>query len=613
MAGNSEDEFQLFRLHVLSLPPHVIRDLLSRGVCGHCIFRLFGVHARAYSSAFISTSILYSVLKDPGNPLQTAVKNGSVSHVGLHDPHSSKERGSEPVCSICFGILQFKHNPDTVKGVPSDEGNPVSEFAASITELVKKEGHEIDSFSLEVSIPPVILENEGAIRLYIKHNYGSEDWFQEKFLTENISLKDALKSTIKNLLETTLQKEENRQVIAYVGKAALFALCRAQTGFELNKPVLPGDLTDLWIKRSGAEADAFIPELEMTSLLVAGTVDDAEAFENIIYSNGDSTAVTEKIHDDLQDHALHEISASVPEKVCKPCDMTFHCYRTPIYIGGRYLKTVRGSGLGFKWARERPGKYSRNVSQTKWIIDDERMGEASVEEIIASSVLPTCRGDNYKFHAAGREDIDVRMLGSGRPFLVEVINARCPPSAVEISVIEDKINNSSNRFVGVRNLKVLGNEAWDLMREGEAEKQKQYAAIVWISRPLEDSDVQNISSLKDMAGTYIKEFVHGDLGRTDPRAAVLNALDNDQMAGRKTISAASAIYFMWFALVLWMHTRTPTCPPMPTPTPTHTHALYPCNQSTRLESPGLRIGSILGCRAEILQLDVTDVKMDCFN
>lgn len=24
------------------------------------------------------------------------------------------------------------------------------------------------------------------------------------------------------------------------------------------------------------------------------------------------------------------------------------------------------------------------------------------------------------------------------------------------------------------------------------------------------------------------------------------------------------------------------------------------------------IGSILGCRAEILQLDVTDVKMDCF-
>lgn len=86
-------------------------------------------------------------------------------------------------------------------------------------------------------------------------------------------------------------------------------------------------------------------------------------------------------------------------------------------------------------------QYSRNVSQTRWIIDDERMGDASVEvgtffffkcynpfnfcllvwnskvepeglcsclqELIGSEILPVCQGDNYKFHAAGREDIDV--------------------------------------------------------------------------------------------------------------------------------------------------------------------------------------------------------------
>ena len=74
------------------------------------------------------------------------------------------------------------------------------------------------------------------------------------------------------------------------------------------------------------------------------------------------------------------------------------------------------------------------MSQSRWIIDDERMGEASVEvvhfvviwiciktrcdlrdhyifffqEIIGGSILPACLGDSYKFHAAGREDIDVR-------------------------------------------------------------------------------------------------------------------------------------------------------------------------------------------------------------
>lgn len=178
------------------------------------------------------------------------------------------------------------------------------------------------------------------------------------------------------------------------------------------------------------------------------------------------------------------------------------------------------------------------------------------------------------------------MLGSGRPFLVEIQNARQVPSEVFVKEIEAKINNLENNLVKVKNLKVVGSQGWTLMREGEAEKQKQYAALVWISRPLEDTDIKTVSSLKEtkimqrtpirvlhrrsplerekiihwmtveriagncqyfllhlctQAGTYIKEFVHGDLGRTIPS-----------------------------------------------------------------------IGSILGCRAEIVQLDVTDVKMDCF-
>jgi len=176
------------------------------------------------------------------------------------------------------------------------------------------------------------------------------------------------------------------------------------------------------------------------------------------------------------------------------------------------------------------------------------------------------------------------MLGSGRPFLVELLNVRSIPSEIEVQQIEDRINNSETKYVRVRNLKLVGNEIWSMMREGEAEKQKQYAALIWTSCELAENDLHNISVTKEMeivqktpirvlhrrsplerkriihwmeiekvaggsnyyllqlctqAGTYIKEFVHGDLGRTHPS-----------------------------------------------------------------------IGTILGCRAEILQLDVTDVKMD---
>ncbi|CAN6463839.1 unnamed protein product [Victoria cruziana] len=262
-------------------------------------------------------------------------------------------------------------------------------------------------------------------------------------------------------------------------------------------------------------------------------------------------------------------SISSLQGVKQPCELQITFFRTPIYVGGRYLK------------------YSRNVSQTRWIIDDERMGEASVEELIGKVVISKLEAETFKFHAAGREDIDVRMLGSGRPFLVEVTNAHSDPSCDDISEIVRLINNEKRGLIRIKNVKIVGKEAWDIMREGEAEKQKQYAALVWISRALTDKDLEYISNIKDLeviqrtpirvlhrrsplerkrlihwmkgqrvagssqyfmlhlctqAGTYIKEFVHGDLGRTHPS-----------------------------------------------------------------------MNSLLGCRAEILQLDVTDVKMECFS
>ena len=34
------------------------------------------------------------------------------------------------------------------------------------------------------------------------------------------------------------------------------------------------------------------------------------------------------------------------------------------------------------------------------------------------------KADKYNFSSSGREDVDVKMLGDGRPFIVELINPR---------------------------------------------------------------------------------------------------------------------------------------------------------------------------------------------
>ena len=44
----------------------------------------------------------------------------------------------------------------------------------------------------------------------------------------------------------------------------------------------------------------------------------------------------------------------------------------------------------------------------------------SVEEIIAGPLLKETKGEDVALHAAGREDVDARMLGNGRPFIIEI-------------------------------------------------------------------------------------------------------------------------------------------------------------------------------------------------
>lgn len=47
--------------------------------------------------------------------------------------------------------------------------------------------------------------------------------------------------------------------------------------------------------------------------------------------------------------------------------------------------------------------------------------------------------------------IQVRMLGSGRPFLIEVSNSRILPSSTEIEQISDNINHSDKKLVRFHN------------------------------------------------------------------------------------------------------------------------------------------------------------------
>ena len=211
-------------------------------------------------------------------------------------------------------------------------------------------------------------------------------------------------------------------------------------------------------------------------------------------------------------------------------------------------------------------KFSREIGQSPWEINGERVCVSSVEEEIKNIVLKKYEADDLKFSAGGREDRDVRMLGAGRPFMLEIIN---PKKNMEknLDKIQNEINTNS-KFIKVRNLEICNKEYTEFIKKAEVNKMKIYSCFVWVKKSLNENDINKLNNIKNLeviqktplrvlhrrslmdrkkmiyelkaekinehfmildvissAGTYIKEFVHSDLMRTEP--SIKSLLDCD--------------------------------------------------------------------------------------
>lgn len=125
----------------------VVRDCFHVGqVCVRCIFRLFNIHEGIY--ALISPKTLYSIIE----------KAAEVEDVTSNSSQNSEAKSN--ICSVCLGVMQFSYRDQRDMVV---EKNHAADFAKTVAESVKDKYHEISSFTLEVSLPTLIAENESVI------------------------------------------------------------------------------------------------------------------------------------------------------------------------------------------------------------------------------------------------------------------------------------------------------------------------------------------------------------------------------------------------------------------------------------------------------------------
>ncbi|GGM69711.1 tRNA pseudouridine(54/55) synthase Pus10 [Thermogymnomonas acidicola] len=214
--------------------------------------------------------------------------------------------------------------------------------------------------------------------------------------------------------------------------------------------------------------------------------------------------------------------------------------------------TVRGF-----YVKGRYRKLSREIPQTRWIhrVGDDR----SVEYFIGKPLCDMLGGKEYHLHAAGREDVDVRMLGSGRDFVIEVVNPRI--RHLDLEEFRERVNASG--YVEVDALSLAGPD--DVVKVKSLQHEKTYEAVVRGEGSIDCSRLREALSsisgkliyqrtplrvsgrradkirpkrivaasllwcegdraairVRAEAGTYIKEMVSGDGGRTKPSLSSL--------------------------------------------------------------------------------------------
>jgi tRNA pseudouridine synthase 10 len=225
----------------------------------------------------------------------------------------------------------------------------------------------------------------------------------------------------------------------------------------------------------------------------------------------------------------------------------------PLFFAGRYRKLDRTLPQTRWPCRRCHGKGCDRCHQTG------KMYSTSVEEMVGGPVVAATQAVGTKFHGMGREDIDARMLGDGRPFVLEVLHPH--RRTVDLATLESVVNTEAQGRVEVLGLKAVGSEQVLLVKEASPEKSYRVGVIgpaatekvnealalvagraiaqrtptrvahrrsdrvrhrrIVTARLVEAEAGRFTLEIRTEAGTYVKEWVEGDAGRTEPNLAGL--------------------------------------------------------------------------------------------
>jgi tRNA pseudouridine synthase 10 len=160
----------------------------------------------------------------------------------------------------------------------------------------------------------------------------------------------------------------------------------------------------------------------------------------------------------------------------------------PIFIESRYRKLIRGIPQT-KWPCSKcKGRGCERCNYTG------KMYPETVEELISENAIKAANGTGAKFHGAGREDIDVRMLGTGRTFVLEIKEPKVRD--IDLKDLEDTVNKHADGKVEVSEMKFVAKNRRAEIKESSRDTYKVYKATVELENEIDQTLLESLKTMK---------------------------------------------------------------------------------------------------------------------
>lgn len=255
----------------------------------------------------------------------------------------------------------------------------------------------------------------------------------------------------------------------------------------------------------------------------------------------------------LLNHALGKPTEFSNPEIVALIDTRFNVGKvesSPLFFYGRYVKLSRGIPQTKWFCKKCNGRGCSRCNNTG------KMYETSVEELIGETAAAAADAENFSLHGNGREDIDVLMLGDGRPFVFEL--SRPKKRNIDFDALGEMINEKNKGSIEVRDLRSSDRE--EMIATKMAKNNKIYRCKIQSETTIPNEKLKMVVNtfvervitqktpirvihrrtdkirkrkvvncklvshdgmefvldITGESGLYIKELIHGDDARTQP-------------------------------------------------------------------------------------------------